>query len=136
MKGWLYGTSLASVVQSVLEWTALQVQPFLQHARWETRAAASECIGLMAQQAQHPAAAQLQEAALHASTAAGNYHTALPAVYGFAQAESRCTGRERGIVERTWHFSLCAADLQAGVTDTDRRTTCMADLMCLGEISG
>lgn len=45
---------------------ALQVQPLLQHARWETRAAASECIGLMAQHAQHPTAAQIQPA--HAGT--------------------------------------------------------------------
>ena len=41
----------------------LQVQPLLQHARWETRAAAGECIGLMAEQAQHPTASQLQKVA-------------------------------------------------------------------------
>lgn len=41
----------------------MQVQPLLRHARWETRAAAGECLSLMAAQAQHPTVAQLQEAA-------------------------------------------------------------------------
>ena len=40
-----------------------QVQPLLHAKRWETRTAAGECIGLIAEHVQHPSVADLQQAA-------------------------------------------------------------------------
>lgn len=39
-----------------------QVQPLLQHKRWDARIAAGECIGLIAEHAQHPTAPDVQHA--------------------------------------------------------------------------
>ena len=60
----------------------LQVQPLLLHPRWETRSAAGKCIGLIAQQAQHPTVTQLREA----NGSAGSH----PAVHGQVSPHDSC----------------------------------------------
>lgn len=51
----------------------MQVQPLLNAKRWETRTAAGECIGLIAEHVQHPSVADLQQAAA-ASVASEDAH--------------------------------------------------------------
>lgn len=48
----------------------LQIQPLLQHKRWETRTAAGKCIGYIAEHAKHATVAEVQ-AAVEASQAGG-----------------------------------------------------------------
>ena len=49
----------------------LQVQVLLHAKRWETRTAAGECIGLIAEHVQHPAAADLQRVAADCAASPG-----------------------------------------------------------------
>ncbi|BDA40363.1 TATA-binding protein-associated factor 172 [Coccomyxa sp. Obi] len=52
-----------AIITLRLYFPCLQIRPLLQHKRWETRTAAGECIGLIAQHAQHATPADMQAAA-------------------------------------------------------------------------
>ena len=63
----------------------LQIQPLLQHKRWETRTAAGKCIGLIAEHAKHTTVAEVQAAA-EASQAGGTVSPKDEATYSSVES--------------------------------------------------
>jgi hypothetical protein len=62
-------------LQALIRLPSLQVQVLLHAKRWETRTAAGECIGLIAEHVQHPTAADLQRAAAGCTASPGTQTT-------------------------------------------------------------